>query len=75
MFQHRRRTQEKTTSDFVQQRRSLRGGESLPVIPGLLDQIMACRAEMQRSSRSRSETVEEESAAMADQEDLSSMAI
>lgn len=57
MFERRRRVQ--SSSDFVQAHRVLRGGETIPALPGLLDQIAACRSEMQRSRRHRDEEAEE----------------
>ena len=53
MFERRRRVQ--NTSDFIQAHRVLRGGETVPALPGLLDQIAACRSEMQRSRRRHEE--------------------
>ncbi|MFA9438130.1 hypothetical protein ACDA63_00680 [Uliginosibacterium sp. sgz301328] len=49
MFERRRRAIAQMS--FYQSQRSLRSGEHIPPLPGLADQIVACRAEMARSHR------------------------
>jgi hypothetical protein len=48
MFERRRRAIAQMS--FLQSQRALRAGELIPPLPGIADQILACRSELIRAS-------------------------